>query len=59
MGLPMQNIHAPTIEAGPTSQVQHSDIGNTSRLSLEELIAKKGGVEAELTALGAVLESVS
>lgn len=59
MGLPMQDIHAPTLEAGPTSQPRRSDDGSDSNLSLQELIARKDNVEAELTALGNVLESVS
>ncbi|KAK2002853.1 26S proteasome non-ATPase regulatory subunit 9 [Colletotrichum falcatum] len=55
MGLPlgMNNIHAPTVPSGPPS---HSTTGN-GRLTFSELQKKKDGVEAELKALGAVLDS--
>ena len=59
MGLPIQDIHAPTVESGPTSQVRRSGRDEDSSLSLQELIVKKDNVEAEMTALGQVLESVS
>ncbi|KAJ5032523.1 uncharacterized protein L3040_009124 [Drepanopeziza brunnea f. sp. 'multigermtubi'] len=58
MGLPlkMENLHAPTIPAGPTS----GPITNgtqASGLSLAQLQAKKDNLEAEIRALGSVLES--
>ena len=59
MGLPMQDIHAPTIEAGPTGQARHLDNGDDSKLNLADLMARKDGAEAEMIALGSVLESVS
>ncbi|EKD15547.1 putative GTP-binding nuclear protein Ran [Drepanopeziza brunnea f. sp. 'multigermtubi' MB_m1] len=52
----MENLHAPTIPAGPTS----GPITNgtqASGLSLAQLQAKKDNLEAEIRALGSVLES--
>ena len=54
----MNNLHAPTIPSGPTSGPQ-GDRSALDRLSLMELISKKDDLEAELKALGSVLESVS
>jgi 26S proteasome non-ATPase regulatory subunit 9 len=53
----MQNLHAPTIPSGPTT----SNGGGirTEGLTLPELQLKKESMEAELRALGGVLESVS
>ncbi|KAK2059872.1 26S proteasome non-ATPase regulatory subunit 9 [Colletotrichum caudatum] len=58
MGLPlrMNNIHAPTVPSGPTSNSTTVN-GNLGRLTFSELQEKKDGVEAELKALGAVLDS--
>lgn len=56
MGLRMDDLHAPTVSSGPTSQPSADGIEKT--LSLQELIAKKDNVEAELSALGSVLDSV-
>lgn len=58
MGLPMNNLHAPTVPSGPTSGPQ-GDRSALDRLSLMELISRKDNLEAELMALGSVLESVS
>ena len=58
MGLPM-DMHAPTIEAGPTSQARRTDDGELATLSLNALTARKETTESELMALGNVLESVS
>jgi 26S proteasome non-ATPase regulatory subunit 9 len=58
MGLPMNNLHAPTIPSGPTSGPQGENSA-LDRLSLMELISKKDNLEAELKALGSVLDSVS
>ncbi|OBT67605.1 hypothetical protein VE03_03768 [Pseudogymnoascus sp. 23342-1-I1] len=51
----MQNLHAPTIPSGPTT----SNGGGirTEGLTLPELQLKKEAMEAELRALGGVLES--
>ncbi|KAI0817681.1 hypothetical protein GGR55DRAFT_31227 [Xylaria sp. FL0064] len=57
MGLPlrMDTIHAPTIPSGPTSH-PHTN-GNSKQLSFAELQQKKDNMEAELKALGGVLDS--
>ncbi|GKT55510.1 26s proteasome non-atpase regulatory subunit 9 [Colletotrichum tofieldiae] len=52
----MNNIHAPTVPSGPTSNATTN--GHLSRLTFAELQKKKDDVEAELKALGAVLNSV-
>lgn len=53
----MENLHAPTIPSGPTS-APGAGI-RTEGLTLPDLQAKKDNMEAELRALGSVLESVS
>lgn len=53
----MDDIHAPTVASGPTS-TGHSNGVSKDQLSLRELIAEKERVEAELKALGQVLDSV-
>lgn len=58
MGLPMDNIHTPTVASGPNSaRTSHSTKSN-SDVSLLDLIAEKAGVEEELKALSGVLDSV-
>ena len=59
MGLPltMNNIHAPTVPSGPTTA--RTTNGNSQHLSFAELQRKKDNMEAELSALGSVLDSVS
>lgn len=59
MGLPlrMNNLHAPTVPSGPTSAPATN--GNATNLSFAQLQRKKDDVEAELKALGGVLDSVS
>ncbi|KAL1303892.1 hypothetical protein AAFC00_000346 [Neodothiora populina] len=54
MGLPMDNLHAPTVASGASSSGHGSD---KKQLSVQELIAEKDKVWSELTALGAVLDS--
>lgn len=58
MGLPlrMENLHAPTIPSGETST--HATNGNAGQLSFQQLQRKKDDMEAELKALGGVLDSV-
>ena len=56
MGLRMPDIHAPTVSSGPTSS--HTANGTDRKLSLQEVIVKKENLEAELSALGSVLDSV-
>lgn len=53
----MDDIHAPTVSSGPTSGGYTNDVPK-EQLSLQELIAEKDRVEAELKALGQVLDSV-
>lgn len=57
MGLRMDDLHAPTVASGPTSQGFAN--GAQPKRSLQELIAQKENIEAELSALGSVLDSVS
>ena len=56
-----EDIHAPTTTAGDGAQNNTSANGNqslSSRDKLLELIKQKDNLEAELSALGAVLDSV-
>ncbi|KAG9382967.1 26S proteasome non-ATPase regulatory protein [Pyrenophora tritici-repentis] len=53
----MDDIHAPTVSSGPTSSGYSNGIPK-EQLSLQELMAEKDRVEAELKALGQVLDSV-
>lgn len=57
MGLRMDDIHAPTVAAGPTSAGYSNGVPK-EQLSLQELIAEKDRLEEELKALGQVLDSV-
>lgn len=53
----MNNLHAPTIPSGPTTgPVQN---GQSIQRTMAELQQKKANMEAELRALGGVLDSVS
>ncbi|KFA66273.1 hypothetical protein S40285_01875 [Stachybotrys chlorohalonatus IBT 40285] len=51
----MNNLHAPTIPSGPTSSIPTN--GDAGHLSFAELQRKKDDTEAELKALGGVLDS--
>ncbi|KAK0249469.1 putative 26S proteasome regulatory subunit [Friedmanniomyces endolithicus] len=51
----MPDLHAPTVASGPTSQNAAS--GTERKLTLPQLMAKKEDLEAELSALGSVLDS--
>lgn len=53
----MQNLHAPTVPSGPTTA--NGGGIRTEGLTLPELQLKKESMEAELRALGGVLDSVS
>lgn len=55
MGLRMDDLHAPTVASGPTSQGIPD--GAQPGRSLQELIVQKESLEAELSALGSVLDS--
>ncbi|KAA6415853.1 MAG: hypothetical protein FRX48_00571 [Lasallia pustulata] len=57
MGLPMEDIHTPMVPSGPTSRYGSANGDKHDRLSLLDLIAEKDRVEAELSALGSVLDS--
>jgi len=52
----MDDIHAPTVSSGPVSSGYSTGVSE-DRLPLMELIREKDRVEAELSALGAVLDS--
>ncbi|PKX94988.1 putative 26S proteasome non-ATPase regulatory subunit Nas2 [Aspergillus novofumigatus IBT 16806] len=55
MGIPMNdNIHAPTVPSGPTSGGVPRDL---SKLTMVDLMQEKERIEAELSALSAVLTS--
>jgi 26S proteasome non-ATPase regulatory subunit 9 len=56
MGLRMDDIHAPTVASGPTSHA-HTN-GTEKEPTFQELVARKENLEAELDALGSVLDSV-
>lgn len=60
MGLPlrMENLHAPTVPSGPTSGAASTNGVETRSLSLGELQAQKDNIEAEMSALSSVLDSV-
>ena len=53
----MNNLHAPTVPSGPTSSAAATN-GVAGHLSFAELQRKKDDIEAELKALGSVLDSV-
>ena len=58
MGLPMDDMHTPTVPSGPTTGQGAANGPGKDKLSLMDLIAEKTRVEEELTALGGVLDSV-
>lgn len=49
------NIHAPTVASGPVSGGTPRDL---SKLSMPDLMQEKERIEAELSALSSVLQSV-
>jgi len=57
MGLRMDDLHAPTVASGPTNSRSTTN-GTERQRSLQELISQKENIEAELSALGSVLDSV-
>lgn len=52
----MNNVHAPTIPSGPTTAPAQD--GQSIQRTMAELQQKKANMEAELRALGGVLDSV-
>jgi 26S proteasome non-ATPase regulatory subunit 9 len=52
----MSNLHAPTVPSGPTSTGAAAD--GVGKLTFPQLQRKKDDLEAELKALGRVLDSV-
>lgn len=60
MGLPMNNIHSPTVvvPSGPSTDHSAANGAPQEKMPLMDLIAEKTRVEEELKALGSVLDSV-
>lgn len=57
MGLKiMEDIHAPTVVSGPTTQATTNGVAKPQ--TIQQLAAQKENLEAELSALGSVLDSV-
>ncbi|KAL8909937.1 MAG: hypothetical protein Q9171_004758 [Xanthocarpia ochracea] len=59
MGLPMDDIHTPTVPSGPASTYASQNRNTAGGTSLQDLIAEKKRAEEELKALSSVLDSVS
>ncbi|EME46077.1 hypothetical protein DOTSEDRAFT_147988 [Dothistroma septosporum NZE10] len=55
MGLRMDDLHAPTVQSGPTSQA--TTMGVDTKKTFRELVSQKENLEAELSALSSVLDS--
>lgn len=53
----MENLHAPTVPSGPTTAPSNDNQLRTNGLTLAELQVKKDNLEAEIKALGGVLQS--
>lgn len=58
MGLPMDDIHTPTVPSGPASTHTSRSGGRAGGASLLDLIAEKTRAEEELKTLSSVLDSV-
>ena len=58
MGLPMGDIHTPSMVFGPTSNRSVADGTDHAKMSLVDLVEEKQRVEGELSALSSVLDSV-
>lgn len=59
MGMPMMDIHAPSVASGERSDSDLPHGVASDKSSLMELIAEKDRVDSELRALSSVLKSVS
>ncbi|KAL8766512.1 MAG: hypothetical protein Q9209_006728 [Squamulea sp. 1 TL-2023] len=57
MGIPMDDIHSPTVQSGPSSTHPSNSGIRAGGTSLQDLIAEKTQAEAELKALSGVLDS--
>lgn len=57
MGVRMDDIHTPTVASGPTSNGVSNGMP-PDKMSFKQLIAEKERIEAELSALSSVLDSV-
>lgn len=53
----MDDLHTPTVASGPVSNGYSN--GDSGTKSLQELMAQRDAIQAELQALGSVLDSVS
>lgn len=58
MGLPMDDIHTPTVLSGPASSHASNGTKKDGEPTLLDLIAEKARLEEELKALSGVLDSV-
>ncbi len=58
MGLPMDDIHTPTVPSGPATTQASQNRNSAGGTSLQDLIAEKTRAEEELKALSSVLDSV-
>ena len=59
MGLPMNNLHNPTVvPSGPSTNLGVANEAPQEEMPLKDLIAEKTRVDEELKALGSVLDSV-
>ena len=59
MGLPMDDIHVPTVPSGDVSGRATANEALMEKLSLGDILAEKDRVENELVTLSDVLDSVS
>lgn len=58
MGLPMDDIHTPTVPSGPATTHAFRSTDKDGGTSLMDMIAAKTRLEEELKALSSVLDSV-
>jgi 26S proteasome non-ATPase regulatory subunit 9 len=57
MGIPMDDIHTPSVASGPVSG-SHANGISEDDMGLDQLMAEKERLESELKALSSVLDSV-
>jgi 26S proteasome non-ATPase regulatory subunit 9 len=58
MGIPMDDIHTPSVASGPVSS-GHTNGDSKDDMNLTKLMEEKDQLESELKALSSVLDSVS